>query len=81
MSKPALGRGLGALLGGQPPSTQTTTAAPAPVAAPAPAPDTREHVQRVPLHQVRPSALQPRKEFSDEALKELADSISWNRQR
>jgi len=75
MSKPALGRGLGALLGGQPPSTQTTTAAPAPVAAPAPAPDTREHVQRVPLHQVRPSALQPRKEFSDEALKELADSI------
>jgi ParB family chromosome partitioning protein len=29
----------------------------------------------VPLNQVRPSALQPRKEFSDEALKELADSI------
>jgi ParB family chromosome partitioning protein len=76
MSKPALGRGLGALLGGQPPSTQTTTAAaPAPVAAPAPAPDTREHVQRVPLNQVRPSALQPRKEFSDDALRELADSI------
>jgi ParB family chromosome partitioning protein len=32
-------------------------------------------VQRVPLNQVRPSALQPRKEFSDEALRELADSI------
>jgi ParB family chromosome partitioning protein len=32
-------------------------------------------VLRVPLNQVRPSALQPRKEFSDEALKELADSI------
>ena len=73
MSKPALGRGLGALLGGQPPSTQTTTAPSAPVAAPAP--DNRERVERVPLHQIRPSALQPRKEFSDEALRELADSI------
>jgi ParB family chromosome partitioning protein len=29
----------------------------------------------VPLHRVRPSALQPRKEFSEEALRELADSI------
>jgi len=29
----------------------------------------------VPLNRVRPSALQPRKEFSDEALRELADSI------
>ena len=79
MSKPALGRGLGALLGGNPPPTPTTTAqsisvaAPAPV--PTPAPDDRERVQRVPLNQVRPSALQPRKEFSDEALRELADSI------
>ena len=42
---------------------------------PASTPDNRERVQRVPLNQVRPSALQPRKEFSDEALKELADSI------
>ena len=30
---------------------------------------------RVPLNRIRPSALQPRKEFSDEALRELADSI------
>jgi ParB family chromosome partitioning protein len=29
----------------------------------------------VPLNKIRPSALQPRKEFSDEALRELADSI------
>jgi ParB family chromosome partitioning protein len=71
MSKPALGRGLGALLGGNPPLPQTTTAPSIPAAAP----DSRERVLRVPLNQVRPSALQPRKEFSDEALKELADSI------
>jgi ParB family chromosome partitioning protein len=32
-------------------------------------------VLRVPLNRIRPSALQPRKEFSDEALRELADSI------
>lgn len=43
--------------------------------APIPAPDNRERVLRVPLARVRPSALQPRKEFSDEALRELADSI------
>ncbi len=75
MSKPALGRGLGALLGGNPPVPPLPTAAAAPAVAPTPAPDNRERVQRVPLNQVRPSALQPRKEFSDEALKELADSI------
>jgi ParB family chromosome partitioning protein len=78
MAKPALGRGLGALLGGNPPLTQS---APAPSVQPAvaivapPAPDNRERVLRVPLHRVRPSALQPRKEFSEEALRELADSI------
>ena len=73
MSKPALGRGLGALLGGNPP-LPAAPAAPAPVAA-SPAADDRERVQRVPLNRVRPSALQPRKEFSEEALRELADSI------
>ncbi len=78
MAKPALGRGLGAMLGGNPPLTQS---APAPSVQPAvaiaapPAPDNRERVLRVPLHRVRPSALQPRKEFSEEALRELADSI------
>ena len=72
MSKPALGRGLGALLSSQPPSPPTPT----PPVAPAPAPlDNRERVERVPLNRVRPSPLQPRKEFSEEALKELADSI------
>jgi ParB family transcriptional regulator, chromosome partitioning protein len=74
MSKSALGRGLGALLGGPltppaPPASPTQpTAAPAVV-------DSRERVQRVPLDKIRPSALQPRKHFSDESLRELADSI------
>jgi ParB family transcriptional regulator, chromosome partitioning protein len=77
MSKSALGRGLGALLGGP-----LTSPAPAPspiqpiqpATAPAVA-DSRERVQKVPLDRIRPSALQPRKQFSDESLRELADSI------
>jgi ParB family chromosome partitioning protein len=75
MSKPALGRGLGALLSGSPPITNPAPAATPPVAVAAPLPDSRERVQRVPLNKIHASALQPRKEFSAEALKELADSI------
>ena len=76
MAKPALGRGLGALLGGNPPLTQPATVPAAqPVAAAAPAQDNRERVQRVALDRIRPCPLQPRKDFSDEALRELADSI------
>jgi ParB family chromosome partitioning protein len=79
MARPALGRGLGALLGGSPVLTQPAPApgvqSPAPTLVPAPAPDTREHVQRVPLDRLRPCPLQPRKDFSAEALRELADSI------
>jgi len=76
MSKPALGRGLGALLGGNP---IRPPAAPV-VQSPAPSPteitpDNRDRVQRVPLNKIRPSALQPRKQFSEESLRELADSI------
>ncbi len=48
--------------------------APPPVAVTA-APDHRERVQRVALNRVRPSALQPRKQFPEESLRELADSI------
>src|SRR5665647_3637833 len=75
MAKPALGRGLGALMSGNPPLAQTASAPiiPAPMAASAP--DNRERVLRVPLNRIRPSALQPRKDFSDESLRELADSI------
>ena len=74
MSKSALGRGLGALLGGPlaPPAPAPSPVQPA--AAPAVA-DSRERVQNVPLQKVRPSPLQPRKQFSDESLRELADSI------
>jgi ParB family transcriptional regulator, chromosome partitioning protein len=79
MAKPALGRGLGALLGGNSPLTRPASAPTIkPVTAPespSPAPDNRERVLRVPLNRIRPSALQPRKEFADEALRELADSI------
>ena len=77
MAKPALGRGLGALLGGNPPLTSPSPV-PRPAVAivsPPAAPDNRERVLRVPLNRIRPSALQPRKEFSDDALRELADSI------
>jgi ParB family transcriptional regulator, chromosome partitioning protein len=75
MAKPALGRGLGALLGGSPAITTPAPVPAAPSAMPAAAPDLRERVQRVPLGRIRPCPLQPRKDFSDEALKELADSI------
>jgi ParB family transcriptional regulator, chromosome partitioning protein len=77
MAKPALGRGLGALLGGNPSLTQPASApsVPPPVIAVTSAPDNRERVQRVALNKIRPSALQPRKQFSEESLRELADSI------
>lgn len=76
MAKPALGRGLGALLGGSPiakpsvPAGVTTPNSDAPVSA-----DTGERVQRVPLNRIRPCPFQPRKDFSAETLRELADSI------
>jgi ParB family chromosome partitioning protein len=37
--------------------------------------DAREGVERVPLARIRPCPFQPRKDFSGEALRELADSI------
>ncbi len=95
MSKPALGRGLGALLGGTPviskPAVVPPPASPAPitpvapatassstVAVPppaAPAIASGDLVRRVAVERVRPSALQPRKDFPPESLRELADSI------
>lgn len=77
MAKTALGRGLGALLGGSQPATKPppAPAEPAPPPVPVPAADTRERVERVPLTRIRPCPLQPRKDFSAEALRELADSI------
>lgn len=90
MAKPALGRGLGALLGGAkptakspaPPTVSTpssSTALPA-AADPAVVPASSngaggEAVRRVALASVHPCPFQPRKEFTPEALRELADSI------
>ena len=77
MAKPALGRGLGALLGGSP-----VTKPPVPAAVPnaipqpvTPAADPRDRVQRVALDRIVPCPFQPRKDFSADSLRELADSI------
>ena len=77
MAKPALGRGLGALLGGAAPQATSVppVTPPDPTLSPAPLADDRDRVERVKLDRIRPSALQPRKEFAPEALQELADSI------
>lgn len=73
MSKPALGRGLGALLsGGSKPPVASPNAANS--AEPTEAGPTAS-VRYVPLSKVRPSPWQPRKDFPQEALRELADSI------
>lgn len=71
MSRPALGRGLSALLGGQPAAPAPAANPPAPVS-PVPSADA---VRRVALAEIVPSPLQPRKDFPPEALAELADSI------
>src|SRR5688572_14355103 len=80
MAKPALGRGLGALMGGSPGKTPATTTTPpvsAPVSAAAsvPAKPAGEVVQRIPVTRIVPCPFQPRKDFSDDSIKELADSI------
>jgi len=72
MPKPALGRGLGALLGG----AAAAAKAPGSVApAVAPPADNRERIERAPVAKITASPLQPRKQFSPESLRELADSI------
>src|SRR5206468_12803237 len=79
MAKPALGRGLRALLRGSLPTAKpvlpTAATSPTTSVAAAPAADERERVRRVPLDRIRPCPFQPRKEFPLEALQELADSI------
>src|SRR5438067_865738 len=69
MAKPALGRGLGALLGGSPIAKPPTPgSAPTTIPDANPVTDARERVQRAPLNRIRPSPLQPRKDFSAESL-------------
>lgn len=76
MSKPALGRGLGALLTGPLPAA-TVGSAPAGGSAPLASPeaDAGERVRLIPLSRIRPCTFQPRKDFPPETLRELADSI------
>lgn len=62
MVKPALGKGLSALINPR-------------VASPTPRPEEGERVQSIALDQIVPSPWQPRSEFRDEHLQELADSI------
>lgn len=71
MAKPALGRGLGALLGASAPVSKPG-AAPTPASAPG---QQAETVRSVPLDRIRPCPLQPRQDFSPDGLQELADSI------
>lgn len=83
MPKPALGRGLGALLGGPAPASKPPASpASAPLPGPAAPPPTAtgssgsgDRVERVPLGRVHPCPFQPRKDFPPETLQELADSI------
>jgi ParB family chromosome partitioning protein len=75
MAKPALGRGLGALLG-ESPAARPPAPPLASVSTPADtATDSRERVQQVAIQRIQASPFQPRKDFSPEALRELADSI------
>src|SRR5437588_9516652 len=76
MAKPALGRGLGALLGGsavaKPPASAAVPAALVDVSV---TEDSSGLVKHVPTSRIVPCPFQPRKDFSSEALRELADSI------
>jgi ParB family transcriptional regulator, chromosome partitioning protein len=72
MSRNALGKGLGALIGSAP-KTATT-----PIVSPQPNVEIGEKVQEVAISVVKPSALQPRKTFNEEQLVELASSIKEN---
>jgi ParB family chromosome partitioning protein len=62
MAKPALGKGLSALINTR-------------VAAPAPVEELGERIQVLPLDQITTSPLQPREEFRNELLQELVESI------
>jgi ParB family chromosome partitioning protein len=84
MAKPVLGRGLSALLGASsaskpapPPAVASAdpTASPAKPAAETAAVNPRDRVLRVAIQRVQPCSFQPRKDFPEEALLELSQSI------
>ncbi len=80
MAKSGLGRGLGALLGGRSPDAAAAEAVrhvPAKEVASTPKREqVADGVRRVPVDRLFPCPFQPRKEFTEEAIAELADSIS-----
>src|ERR1700728_22477 len=67
----ALGKGLNALL----PSRGNAPSAAAAVAQPAPIAQVAGNVFQAPIAQVRPNANQPRREFDEQAMLELAQSV------
>ena len=75
MAKTALGRGLGALLGAPPVSQGPPVFGAPAAAATTPALDQRERVEHVALTRISRCPFQPRKDFSEATLRELADSI------
>jgi len=79
MAKPsALGKGLGALISARPaaqsPAANQANAA-TPIASPSPVEEKGERVQQLPVRSLAASSLQPRKNFPEVELRELADSI------
>jgi ParB family chromosome partitioning protein len=71
MAKPALGRGLGALMGGASPSVKSGLE----LSRPASVPPLGERIEKVSVSRIRPCSFQPRKSFSEESIRELADSL------
>ena len=66
---------MGALIGGTPLAPSASAPVAQPHSDPLPSRADHDRVRRVPLDKIRPSALQPRKEFTSDSLRELADSI------
>lgn len=78
MAKPPpsrLGRGLGALITSSAAAPKSATPPAAAPAAAAPVIEGLPGYREIPVHHVEPNPYQPRKEFSDEALAELVESI------
>jgi len=71
MAKPALGRGLGALMGGVSPSVKPGSE----LSRPASVAPAGERIEKIAVSRIRPCSFQPRKSFSDESIRELADSL------
>lgn len=75
--KKSLGRGLGSLIGGgvAKPAATPAPSAPSAPAAPAAAGSPALSLQELPLTSIVPNPRQPRRDFDDTQVKELADSI------